>query len=102
VRPGIVPLAMFAGRTLEIVTGFGLAFGIFPRWCAAALFAFLVPATFVSHSFWLATGTSQFQGQLINFCKNLAIWGVWCLLLEPRISLRYCLEIEYGLSPPPH
>jgi putative oxidoreductase len=75
VPAGIVPLAMFAGRTLEIVAGFGLAFGIFPRWCAAALFAFLVPATFVSHSFWLAAGTSQFQGQLINFCKNLAIWG---------------------------
>jgi len=29
----------------------------------------------VSHSFWLIAGTSQFQGQLINFCKNLAIWG---------------------------
>jgi len=41
----------------------------------------LVPATFVSHSFWLAAGTSQFQGQLINFCKNLAILGrsrVYC------------------------
>jgi len=33
VPAGIVPLAMFVGRTLEIVTGFGLAFGIFPRWC---------------------------------------------------------------------
>ena len=35
----------------------------------------LVPATFVSHSFWLAAGTPAFQGQLINFCKNAAIWG---------------------------
>jgi putative oxidoreductase len=75
VAAGIVPVAMFAGRTLEIVAGFGLAFGIFPRWCAAALFAFLVPATFVSHSFCLAAGTPRFQGQLINFCKNMAIWG---------------------------
>jgi uncharacterized membrane protein YphA (DoxX/SURF4 family) len=41
------------------------------RW----LFAFLVPATFVPHSFWLAAGTPQFQGQLINFCKNIALWG---------------------------
>jgi hypothetical protein len=23
----------------------------------------------------LAVGTPQFQGQLINFCKNVAIWG---------------------------
>ena len=62
---GIVPIAMFACRTLEVVAGFGLALGIFPRLCAAALFAFLVPATFLSHSFWLAAGTPQLQGQLI-------------------------------------
>jgi putative oxidoreductase len=75
VPPAVVPLAMFAGRFLEIVAGFGLALGIFPRWSALLLFAFLVPATFISHSFWLAWGRPQFQGQLINFCKNMAIWG---------------------------
>ena len=75
VPQAIVPFAMLAGRFLEIVAGFGLALGIFPRWCALLLFAFLFPATFVSHSFWLAAGTPQFQGQLINFCKNMAIWG---------------------------
>lgn len=72
---GIVPFAMLAGRLLEIIAGVGLALGIFPRWSALCLFMFLVPATFVSHSFWLAAGTPQFQGQLINFCKNMAIWG---------------------------
>ena len=71
----IVPFTMLAGRVLETVAGFGLVFGVFPRWCALALFCFLVPATFVSHSFWLAAGTPQFQGQLINFSKNVAIWG---------------------------
>ena len=35
----------------------------------------IVPATFVSHSFWVAAGTPQFQGQLINCLKNVAIWG---------------------------
>lgn len=72
---GIVPFAMFAGRILEIIAGFGLVLGIFPRLSALALFAFLLPATFVSHSFWLAAGTPHFQAQLINFCKNAAIWG---------------------------
>ena len=48
VPPAIVPLFMIAGRLLEIVAGFGLALGLFPRWCALALFAFLLPATFVS------------------------------------------------------
>ena len=71
----IVPLAMLAGRLVETVAGLGLACGILPRWCALALFCFLIPATFVSHSFWLAAGTPQFQGQLINFSKNVAILG---------------------------
>jgi putative oxidoreductase len=71
----IVPLAMIAGRLVETLAGLGLACGVFPRWCALALFGFLVPATFVSHSFWIAAGTPQFQGQLINFSKNVAIWG---------------------------
>lgn len=71
----LVPLIMLAGRVLELAAGFGLALGVFPRLMALALFAFLVPATFISHSFWLAAGTPAFQGQLINFSKNIAIWG---------------------------
>src|SRR5580692_4874349 len=71
----LVPVMMLAARVLELAAGFGLALGVFPRLMALALFAFLVPATFVSHSFWLAAGTHAFQGQLINFSKNLAIWG---------------------------
>jgi putative oxidoreductase len=71
----IVPFVMMSGRLLEIVAGFGLVFGVLPQWSALALLAFLVPATLVSHSFWLAAGTPAFQGQLISFCKNLAICG---------------------------
>jgi len=71
----LVPLIMWAGRALELAAGISLALGIFPRLSALALLAFLVPATFVSHSFWLAAGTPAFQGQLINFSKNMAIWG---------------------------
>ena len=71
----LVPLIMWVGRALELAAGFALALGIFPRLSALALLAFLVPATFVSHSFWLVGGTPAFQGQLINFTKNMAIWG---------------------------
>ena len=71
----LVPLFMFCGRSLELVAGLALVFGLLPRLAALALLAFLIPATFVSHSFWLGTGTPAFQPQLINFSKNLAIWG---------------------------
>ncbi len=71
----LVPLIMLGGRVLEVMAGVFLALGIAPQLAAAALLAFLVPATFVSHSFWEALGTPAFQGQMINFCKNTAIWG---------------------------
>src|SRR5580700_452242 len=71
----LVPAIMLAGRVLELAAGFGLALGVFPRLMALALFAFLVPATLISHSFWLAAGTPAFQGQLINCSKNIAILG---------------------------
>ena len=71
----LVPIMMLSGRALELIAGFTLALGILPRLSSIALFVFLVSATFVSHSFWLAAGTPAFQVQLINFCKNTAILG---------------------------
>ena len=72
---GLVPAMMLAGRAVEFLAGLALIFGVLPRLAALALFAFLLPATFISHSFWLSAGTPAFMGQLINFSKNVAIWG---------------------------
>ena len=73
--PSLVPAMMLAGRAVELLAGLGLIWGVFPRLAALALVAFLVPATLISHSFWLSAGTPAFMGQLINFSKNVAIWG---------------------------
>ncbi len=75
VPAAIVPVMMFGARTLEVVGGVALALSIFPRWAALALLVFLVPTTFVGHSFWSAAGTPLFTVQLINFLKNVAMCG---------------------------
>ena len=69
----LVPVMMLAGRSVELVAGMVPILGIVPRLAAHALFAFLVPATLVSHSSWLSAGTLAFMGQLVTFSKNLAI-----------------------------
>ena len=70
----LVPFLMLVGRSVELIGGLALAFGIFPTVAALALIVFLVAATFVGHAFWLAAaGTPVFVGQLINLLKNLAI-----------------------------
>jgi len=72
----LVPLLMLVGRSVELIGGLALAFGIFQRVAALALIGFLVAATFVGHAFWLAAAsTPVFVGQLINFLKNLAMMG---------------------------
>jgi hypothetical protein len=69
-----------------------------PRWSALLLFTFLVPATFVSHSFWLAAGTPQFQGKLINFCKNTAIWGRLVFVAGTKIQPSFLPRHTTGAS----
>jgi len=72
----LVPFLMVVGRSVELIGGLALAFGVFPRVAALALIAFLIAATLVGHAFWLAAaGTPVFVGQLINFLKNLAMMG---------------------------
>jgi putative oxidoreductase len=71
----LVPLMMLGARTLEVVAGLALALGIYPQWAAVALLVFLVPTTFVAHAFWSAAGTPRFTGQLVNFLKNICMWG---------------------------
>ncbi|MGB6686524.1 MAG: DoxX family protein [Terracidiphilus sp.] len=71
----LVPLLMIAARTIEIVGGFGLMLGVYPRIAAIAIIAFLIPATLVAHEFWSAVGTPAFAPQLLQFLKNTAMTG---------------------------
>jgi putative oxidoreductase len=71
----MVPLFMLVARTLEIIGGFGLVLGIYPRIAAIAVIAFLVPATLVVHGFWQVVGTPVYFMQLLQFLKNAAITG---------------------------
>jgi putative oxidoreductase len=71
----LAPLFMLLARTIEVVAGFSLAFGIYPRLAAIAILAFLVPATLSAHAFWQVAGTPSFTDQLVNFLKNTAMMG---------------------------
>src|SRR5260370_34495729 len=69
----LVPVMMLAGRSVELVAGTALILGIFSRLAALALFAFLVPATLVSHSFWLSADSGIYgtAHQLLQEPRNI-------------------------------
>ena len=71
----LVPFIMLAARSLEIVAGLCLVFGIYPRLAAVALLVFLVPTTFLAHAFWQVAGTAAYTPQLLNFLKNTCMFG---------------------------
>jgi putative oxidoreductase len=72
---GLASMMVMGGRGLQIIAGLALVFGAYTQFAALALFAFLIPATLTAHAFWKAAGTPAFQGQLVNFSKNLAMMG---------------------------
>ena len=73
--PNLAPYLVVVARSVQLIGGLALIFGFFQRAAALALIGFLIPATLVGHAFWLAAGTPAYEGQLINFLKNLAIGG---------------------------
>lgn len=75
----LVPILMTAGRVLQIVAGTALVLGWHERVAASLLALFLVPATLTAHDFWAYRG-SELQGQLVNFLKNVAMFGGLCFV----------------------
>ncbi len=71
----LAPFLMLGARAIEVVAGFSLAFGVYPRLASVAILLFLFPATLTAHAFWQVAGTAAFTPQLLNFLKNTAMMG---------------------------
>jgi putative oxidoreductase len=73
-----MPMAEFfiIGAILtEVIASFCLAFGIRAKLAAALLLVYLIPVTYIFHPFWLAQDPAIKEATLIEFLKNLAIFG---------------------------
>jgi putative oxidoreductase len=72
----IVPAAIWGGRILQLIAGTVLLWrnDRMATLACFALIAFLVPATIIAHSFWIAP-PDAYGAQLVNFLKNLAMVG---------------------------
>jgi putative oxidoreductase len=75
----LVPTLIMAGRALQLVAGIALVIGWHERIAALLLALFLIPATLTAHDFWASPGP-EFQGQLVNFLKNLGMFGGLCFV----------------------
>jgi putative oxidoreductase len=63
-----------AAVAIEVLGPIALVVGLFPRWTALALFAFVAAAIATSHRYWEFQEPAR-RVQEVNFFKNIAILG---------------------------
>jgi putative oxidoreductase len=92
----LIPAAIWGARILQILAGTALILGIYPRIAALALIAFLIPVTLMAHPFWQAVSTPLYPIQLINFFKNVCMFGgllfIAATIRQPTILPRKNLD----------
>jgi putative oxidoreductase len=91
----LVPVLMMVGRVLQTVAGIALVIGWRERIAAFLLALFLVPATLTAHDFWAYRGP-ELQGQLVNFLKNVAMFGGLCFVAFRSAPVAHPREKEVG------
>lgn len=69
-----VEFFLYTAAAFELVGGLMVLLGIKARWGAILLVIFLIPTTFIFHSYWLAP-PAAFEVQRLMFLKNLGIFG---------------------------
>jgi len=71
---------------VEIVGGLCLVIGWRPKLAATLLALFLIPVTATFHNFWTISDPAMREAQMIEFLKNLAIFGGLLLYISSPAS----------------
>lgn len=74
-------LAIGAAAAVEILGGLAIILGFETKLTAWILFLYLIPVTFVFHSFWAVQGPENMDA-MIHFMKNVTIMGGFLMLAE--------------------
>jgi uncharacterized membrane protein YphA (DoxX/SURF4 family) len=85
-------LAVLVAGVLLLIGGLSLLLGVFPRLGVTALVLFLVPVTLIMHAFWADRDLTQWQSDIVNFSKNIALLGSSLMFLAVPRPWPYSLE----------
>lgn len=79
----------FTGLLL-LLGGLGVILGVWVPYALGCLVLFLVPTTFVMHSYWNDTDPGTKMANRVNFGKNIALLGA--------VLIMYMLSLPWPLS----
>lgn len=89
-------LSVAVSGVMLLAGGLSILLGVFPRWGAIVLIAFLVPAAVTVHKFWGITDPMMAANQTAHFWKNIALAGA-CLMIYAFATL-YPMRWPYSLG----
>ena len=69
----------FTGLIL-ILGGLSMVLGVYPNVGLVLLVVFLIPVSFMMHSFWKIQDPQMKMGEMVNFMKNMALIGAVLML----------------------
>lgn len=82
-------LLIIGAIVVEVLSSFALAFGIRPKIAATVLLLYLIPVTYIFHAFWMIDQPAMREAQMIEFLKNLAIFGgLLCYVSTPQAKAK--------------
>lgn len=74
-------LAVLLSGAMMIIGGLGYIFQMYIQYSAILLVLFLIPTTFMMHSFWKISDPAHRMNDQINFMKNVALIGALLMFL---------------------
>ncbi len=74
-------LAVYGSGILLLLGGLSFLSGLYLPWGVIALLVFMIPVTFMMHSYWNEADPMQKMNERISFQKNLAIIGFLLMFL---------------------
>lgn len=78
---------------LLLLGGLYIVFGFLPTLGIGMLIVFLVPTTFMMHTFWKVEDPMARMGEQINFMKNLALIGALLMMLALPLPWMYSIVL---------
>ena len=78
-------VAVMISGLMIILGGLSIVLGVRPLWGVLLITLFLLPVTFLMHTFWKHTDFMMRINDSVNFQKNVAMLGAaWMLLAIPQ------------------
>jgi uncharacterized membrane protein YphA (DoxX/SURF4 family) len=85
-------VAIIGAGLLLLIGGLSLLLGAFPRIGVAALVLFFVPVTLIMHAFWADHDPMRRQMDIIQFGKNVGLFGSALMFLAVPRPWPYSVE----------